>query len=123
MKKESRKDGAKPVEEVFYSMIGDIEPEKGSSKNPRKLASKNSLKKENKKSRTLGNKKSCKTPQKEPDKKSRAVTHDGLEYKPANLMLRTEFRRQIKHYAADQGLLEYQVIDLALEEFFKSIKS
>lgn len=106
MGKKPRESGAQPVTDVFESMVGDIEPEKIT-----------------KKSKEQEHKNSCESPKKDPQKKSRAIMHGGIEYRPANMMLRTEFRRQIKHYAADQGLLEYQVIDLALEEFFKSIKS
>lgn len=46
--------------------------------------------------------------------------HGEIEYRPANMMLRADFRKQIKHYAADHDLLDYQVIDIAIEQFFNS---
>lgn len=105
-KKEPRKSGAQSVANVFGSMVGVIEPEKIT-----------------KKSKEQEHKNSCESPKKDSEKKSRTIVHGGFEYQPANMMLRSDFQTQVKCYAAHHHLREYQVIDKALEEFFKSIKS
>lgn len=102
-KKEPRKSGAQPVSDGFESMVGDIEPEKIT-----------------KKSKKQEHKNSCEPQKKDPQKKSRAIMHDGFEYQPANMMLRSDFQTQVKCYAAHHHLREYQVIDKALEKFFKN---
>ncbi len=118
----------KSVADLFDSMAGRVEPEKENRNESRILVNDDSCNTENKKSCNQENKKPRKkvsknssiTIKREVQKKPRTVMHGEIEYRPANMMLRADFRKQIKHYAADHDLLDYQVIDIAIEQFFNS---
>ena len=128
MKKEPRKMENKSVADLFDSIAGRVEPEKENRNESRILVNDDSCNTENKKSCNQENKKPGKkvsnnssiTIKREVQKKPRTVMHGEIEYRPANMMLRADFRKQIKHYAADHDLLDYQVIDIAIEQFFNS---